>query len=259
MDYSAIMERSRRTRGQERPPGPGMLRRIVAEHAVSSALLALFALSLLGQSIAGFLTQPPAARAHALLAYAQYLVSGDFLETVAENWEGEFLPLASYVLLTSLLHEKGAKESRQKGRGAEDTDRTTGKSGDAGMDRQRRDLPWPERVGGPLRWLYEHSLFLMFLLIFLLAVTLHAITGIGAYNGTRVEHGLHPVSILGYLGSDVFWLQSLRNWQAGFLSTALLVLFSIFLRERGSPVSKTPLQRSSETAEEGKERRPGPE
>jgi hypothetical protein len=55
--------------------------------------------------------------------------------------------------------------------------------------------------------------------------------------------------MFGYLSSPLFWLQSVRNWQAGFLSTGLLAAFSIFLRERGSPVSKGTDQPDEETGE----------
>jgi hypothetical protein len=35
-----------------------------------------------------------------------------------------------------------------------------------------------------------------------------------------------------------FWFESLQNWQSEFLSTGLLILLAIFLREKGSPESK---------------------
>jgi hypothetical protein len=35
-----------------------------------------------------------------------------------------------------------------------------------------------------------------------------------------------------------FWFESLQNWQSEFLAVAAIVLFTIFLRQRGSPESK---------------------
>ena len=35
-----------------------------------------------------------------------------------------------------------------------------------------------------------------------------------------------------------FWSRSLQNWQSEFLSVGLLVVLSIFLRQKGSPESK---------------------
>ncbi|MFK0687628.1 DUF6766 family protein [Mesorhizobium sp. IMUNJ 23033] len=38
--------------------------------------------------------------------------------------------------------------------------------------------------------------------------------------------------------SGAFWFESFQNWQSEFLSTAILILMAVFLRERGSPESK---------------------
>jgi hypothetical protein len=40
------------------------------------------------------------------------------------------------------------------------------------------------------------------------------------------------------IGSAEFWFESFQNWQSEFLSTAVLIVLAIFLRERGSPQSK---------------------
>ncbi len=239
------------TRGQSRagedaePRLPALLR-FFYDHEVSSAMLLLFALSLFGQSLTGYWGQLSGAHAH-LATYLQYLASGDFLETVAENWEGEFLPLAAYLFFTSWLHERGAKESRKPGkRDGEKTDSVPPPE----AARRRQDAPWPLKVGGPIRWIYLHSIFFAFLLIFLLAVTVHAIAGLGGYNDALAAQHLRPASIFQYMASDTFWLQSTRNWEAGFFSTAMLAVFSIFLRQRGSPVSKQPAQPNNATAEE---------
>ncbi|GHO82804.1 DUF6766 family protein [Dictyobacter formicarum] len=102
-------------------------------------------------------------------------------------------------------------------------------------------------------WLYEHSLFLAYLLLFIGSFIGHALVGLQSYNSTELEHAQPAVSLTSYVSSPLFWLQSVRNWQAGFLSTGLLAAFSIFFRERGSPVSKGLEQSNEETGEEGKE------
>lgn len=225
--------------------------RFLSDHQISAAMLLLFTLSLFAQSVTGYRAQPPGTPT-GLISYAQYLVSGDFLETVAENWEGEFLPLAAYVFFTSWLHERGAKESRKPDQqGVEKTDVVRTPE----AERSRAGAPWPLKVSGPtggmIHWLYLHSIVLAFLLIFLLAVAVHAAMGLDGYNATLLAQHRHPVSVLGYVASDTFWLQSTRNWEAGFFSTAMLAVFSIFLRQRGSPVSKAPDQPTTATAEEG--------
>ncbi len=43
----------------------------------------------------------------------------------------------------------------------------------------------------------------------------------------------------GYLHSADFWNRSLQNWQSEFLAVGSMVVLSIYLRQRGSPESKT--------------------
>jgi hypothetical protein len=94
------------------------------------------------------------------------------------------------------------------------------------------------RRGGFILTLYEHSLSIAFFLLFLASITLHALSGAGDYNQEQAEHGQPPVSALAYAGTSRFWFESFQNWQSEFLSIALVVLLSIFLRQRGSPESK---------------------
>ena len=225
------------------------LLRFLYHHQISTAMLLLFAFSLFGQSLTGYRNQLSGASARPD-TYLQYLTSGDFLETVAENWEGEFLPLAAYVFFTSWLHERGAKESRKPSSPSpEKTDAVPSPE----AARARPDVPWPLKAGRPLRWIYLHSILLAFLAIFLLAVIVHAVAGLGEYNADLIAQHHPPASIFDYMRSNIFWLQSTRNWEAGFFSTAMLAVFSIFLRQRGSPVSKVPDQPNTATAEEGED------
>jgi hypothetical protein len=46
------------------------------------------------------------------------------------------------------------------------------------------------------------------------------------------------VNWLGSLGSADFWQATLRNWQSEFLAVGSMAVFSIYLRQRGSPESK---------------------
>ncbi len=45
-------------------------------------------------------------------------------------------------------------------------------------------------------------------------------------------------SLLHHLFSAQLWYESFQNWQSEFLSTAVLILLGVVLRERGSPESK---------------------
>ena len=46
------------------------------------------------------------------------------------------------------------------------------------------------------------------------------------------------VSWIGYLGTSDFWDRTLQNWQSEFLAVGTMSVFSIYLRQRGSPESK---------------------
>jgi hypothetical protein len=152
------------------------------------------------------------------------------------------------VIATRFLIEKGAKESLklgQKNISYRDEYHEKRQMVLRGQTNGRT-----EQMREPWRWLYEHSLSLAFLLLFLGSFLGHALVGVQSYNSTETVHAQPAVSILGYVSGPLFWLQSVRNWQAGFLSTGLLAAFSIFFRERGSPVSKGVEQSNEETGEE---------
>lgn len=54
----------------------------------------------------------------------------------------------------------------------------------------------------------------------------------------ELAHGGNAVTAVEYVGTSQFWFESLQNWQSEFLSIGLMVILSIFLRQRGSPESK---------------------
>ena len=120
------------------------MRRFLKENGLSLALLSLFVLSLIGQSLAGWRTFNDDQRAHGgrPLEYVTYLTSGHFVEAVFENWESEFLQMAVFVLLTTWLVQKGSPESRRPG--AKEL-----------VDTDPRDFAHDHRgpVAGQARWL----------------------------------------------------------------------------------------------------------
>jgi hypothetical protein len=74
--------------------------------------------------------------------------------------------------------------------------------------------------------------------LFLLSFGLHAVGGRTEYNDDQIRQGSPTISLLQYVGTSRFWFESFQNWQSEFLSVAVLLVLSIFLRERGSPQSK---------------------
>jgi hypothetical protein len=149
------------------------------------------------------------------------------MEAVTENWESEFLQLFAYVSLTAFLRQRGSAESKP----FEGSDRDELEGG-------TENAPWPVRRGGWVRSVYSHSLSLAFLVLFLISFSLHLASGAAEYNDDLVNHGSPAISTLAYLGKPRFWFESFQNWQSEFFSLGLVVVFSIFLREKGSPQSK---------------------
>lgn len=191
----------------------------VRDNSLTIALMALFAVSLIGQAVAGWQTAMEEARQHGEAAEGlwAYVRGGEFLSALFENWESEFLQMAVYVVLTAQLFQRGSAESR-------DPD-------DPGRP---NDEPQP----GLLGVVYAHSLGLALTLLFLGSFWLHAINSVRRAEEEALRHGEAPPGFVEHLGSAQFWFESFQNWQSEFLSTAVLVVLSIYLRERGSPESK---------------------
>jgi hypothetical protein len=205
----------------------------VKEHGLLLANIGLFLVFFGGMIISGASSHSEDQVAHGQpsVTVVEYLATGDFVEATFENWESEFLQMGMYVLLTVFLFQKGSSESKPVGR-------------DAPQDQDPRDAPvkaatpWPVRRGGWVLKLYEHSLSIMFIALFLASFALHAFGGTAAYNDEQQSHGQPTVSVLGYLATSRFWFESFQNWQSEFLAVAVLVGASVYLREKGSPESK---------------------
>ena len=123
----------------------GRTRRRVRENGLSLVLLAVFVALLVAQALVGAHELNADRAEHGLesLTLRQYLVSGHFIETTAENWESEFLQMAAYVLLTVVLVQKGSSESK-KPEGGEAVDADPRKVRGKALE----NAPWPVRRGG---------------------------------------------------------------------------------------------------------------
>ena len=115
-----------------------------------------------------------------------------------------------YVFLTAFLYQKGSAESKKLS-GSEPVDR------DPRRFKNKKHAPWPVKHGGFVLRLYENSLSLAFLLLFLVSFFLHALGGRGNYNEEQLLHGQPAVSLYGYMTSERFWFESFQNWQSEFL------------------------------------------
>jgi hypothetical protein len=216
-----------------RRPNEGM-RRKLRENGLGLVLFLLFVLTLgIGQTWTGLRESNAEASLHGKPpeSLGKYLTGPHFWEATTENWESEFLQMGIYVILTVVLYQKGSSESKGLS-GSEPVDR------DPRKHRNRRNAPWPVKRGGWALAIYEHSLSLAFLLLFLACFLMHGVSGCANFNEELQEHGQPPLKVLSYMASSRFWFESLQNWQSEFLAIFSMVMLSIFLRERGSPESK---------------------
>lgn len=207
------------------------MRRVLRDNGLSLVLTALFALSLIGQIATGhrFHNREQQEHGQAQIGLRSYLASPVFLEATMENWESEFLQMAVFVVFTAFLFQRGSAESKDP------DDREPVPA----PDKNRPDAPAPVKAGGATLWLYRNSLSIALFSLFLISFVLHAVGGAGVFNEEQSAHGgAARVTTWGYMTTSQFWFESLQNWQSEFLSIAVMVVFSIFLRQHGSPESK---------------------
>lgn len=217
------------------------MKNFLRNNSLSIVLLLVFLVLLFAESFTGFKNYNQDQQEHSqpTTSYSQYLMTGNFIEGVFENWESEFLQMGAYVLLTVHLRQKGSAESK-KLRGEEPTDRNPKQSASP-------DSPWPVRHGGAWLKVYNYSLSIAFILLFLLSFLLHAYGGSRDACQQNQQHGQPCTSMVGFMGTSEFWYQSFQNWQSEFLAVLSIVVLTIFLRQKGSPESKPVNSPYSET------------
>lgn len=220
------------------------IRRFLFENGLVLAATLLFVLSFGGQITAGHAVHNEEQREHGqpAVGLGEYLRSGAFIEATAENWESEFLQMGVFVVLTAFLYQRGSSESKTIEEPHPVDQRPEEARGDP-------DAPGPVRRGGLSLALYRHSLSIALFALFVVSFALHAAGGAAAYNEEQQEHGGSEITTLGYLATSQFWFESFQNWQSEFLSVAVLVLLSIWLRQQGSPQSKPVAAAHSDTGE----------
>lgn len=208
-----------------RSQGPKRL--TLRDNGLTIMLMALFVFSVIGMAWSGWHADNQERIGHGAAPelFTDYLVSGSFLSTLFENWESEFLQMASYVVLTAVLVQRGSAESRDPEGG--DDEAPLGP-----------DSPWAARKGGWVRALYQRSLGIALILLFVVSLGLHFWGSLRSANGEALMHGQTLQDAQDYLFDSRFWFESFQNWQSEFLSTAVIVVLSIFLRQKGSPESK---------------------
>jgi hypothetical protein len=88
------------------------------------------------------------------------------------------------------------------------------------------------------RYLYEHSLGSVMLGLFAILLVGQSVVGHAVNNEDLREHGQPPISYPEYLTDGHFIEAVFENWESEFLQMAAFVVFTVFLRQKGSPESK---------------------
>jgi hypothetical protein len=211
------------------------MRRFLSENSLSLFFLGLFLISLVGQSVAGFYEFNDHQTQHQehTVSYFRYLTTSEFGSNMLENWQSEWLQFWVFALATVWFVQKGSNESKRLE--------------DAGLETDQRQRVGPHAPQNAPRWakvkdwrlsLYSNSFFIVMGLVFLATWVAQSFASWTVYNDEQQAHDDPAVSWLTYIGSADFWERSLQNWQSEFLAVGTMVVFTIYLRQRGSPESK---------------------
>ncbi|RZJ74421.1 MAG: hypothetical protein EOO45_08605 [Flavobacterium sp.] len=87
-------------------------------------------------------------------------------------------------------------------------------------------------------FLRNNSLSITFFVLFIIAILAQIHFGHAEYNKDLQEQSVEAVSLPEYLSTGHFVESTFENWESEFLQMALFVLFTIFLRQKGSSESK---------------------
>jgi hypothetical protein len=191
--------------------------------------------SVVGQSLAGWHDYNADQLAHdeSTVTWAYYVTSSSFWAAVMENWQSEFLQFSLFILATVWLIQRGSNESKPPQ--------------DAGLESDQRQQIGGYAPANAPAWaaargwrtaVYSNSLLIVMTAIFFLTWFAQSLTDRTVYNAEQQDHGEKAVSWVSYLTTPDFWEKTLQNWQSEFLAVGTMAVFTIYLRQRGSPESK---------------------
>jgi hypothetical protein len=224
------------------------LRRFFFENGLSLFFGAIFLASLAGQSFAGQHAYNAEQLEHGgtALSWLDYVLSPDFGGAVLENWQSEFLQFSLFILATVWLVQKGSNESKRLE--------------DVGLESRQKQMlegfapanaPRWAKVSDWRRVAYENSLLIVMTAIFFTSWLGQSVNNWRQFNTEQLAHDEPTVSWGRYLLDPDFWERTLQNWQSEFLAVGTMAVFTIYLRQRGSPESKPVGAPHEDTASSG--------
>ena len=224
------------------------MRRFLTLNGLSLAFGALFIASLVGQSLAGVADLNAQRLSEGLepVSWLRFVTSSSFAVDVMENWQSEYLQFFLYVFATVWLVQLGSAESKELHKTGMESDEEQ-KVG----EHAREDSPAWVHARGWRTTVFSRSLGLLMGALFLLTWMASSVAGWSAFNNEQLMSHEDPVSWLGYLGQADFWNRTLQNWQSEMLAVGSMAIFSVYLRQRGSPESKPVGAAHRDTGETG--------
>jgi hypothetical protein len=205
------------------------------DNALSLTFGGLFVLTLAGQAVSGTADYNTQQIVEGLepVTLLEYVTSSSFGIDVMENWQSEYLQFFLYIFATVWLIQRGSAESKKPGEEGPESDKEQ-RLGRHAND----DSPEWARTGGWRTALFSRSLGMLMGGLFLLTWAASSIAGWAAFNNEQLGQRQDPVNWFGYLGEADFWNRSFQNWQSEMLAVGSMAVFSVYLRQRGSPESK---------------------
>jgi hypothetical protein len=224
------------------------MKSFLRDNGLSLFFAGLFASTIVAQSVAGQRAENADLAKHDsdAVSWWEYVTSPEFWGAVMENWQSEFLQFSVFIGATIWLVQKGSNESKH----LEDVGLETDEQQKLGAHALRRSPLWA-KAGGVRTALYSHSLLLVMAAIFFASWFAQSLGDWRTFNDEQREHSEEPISWGRYLLDPDFWEKTLQNWQSEFLAVGVMVAFTIYLRQRGSPESKPVGAPHDETASSG--------
>jgi hypothetical protein len=209
--------------------------RWVRESSLALFFLAIFLAALVGQALVGHSDFNDQQLSHQdpTVSLGRYVTSSAFMVDVMENWQSEYLQFTLFIVATIWLVQRGSTESKPPGQEGTESDEEQ-KVG----EHAEPDSPRWARAGGLRLSVFSNSLLTVMAAIWIGSWFAQVVTGRIVYNAEQFDHHESALSLWQYAGTSEFWNRTLQNWQSEFLAVASMVVFSIYLRQRGSPESK---------------------
>lgn len=203
-------------------------------HGLTLVLLTMFVVTIGGQFVTGFHAyneeriekgQQP------LSSLLDYAVTGHFISSVGENLESEFLQMAIFVWFTAFLYQRGSAESHPLPEDETEEDKK--------KERVEQEYCRERRKKYPVIWrLYENSMVLTLGFLFVFSFAIHMYGSFLQINEEKSLANQSAIGLIGVLSESKFWFESFQNWESEFLSIAVIVFLSVYLRQKGSSQSK---------------------